>query len=54
MLIEKIIEFKWRGPRPPDRTCTPITAYFHTKTKISEKTSSSGILFTAKILQEAM
>ena len=37
MLIKQIIEFKWRGPGPPGRTCTRITAYFHDKTKISEK-----------------
>ena len=31
MLIELIIEFKWKGPRPPGRTCTPNTGYFHDK-----------------------
>ena len=30
MLIEQIIEFQLRGPRPPGRTCTSITGYFHT------------------------
>ena len=25
MLIEQNIEFELRGPRPPGRTCTPIT-----------------------------
>ena len=35
MLIEQIIEFKWREPGPPGRTGTPIAAYFHNKTKIS-------------------
>ena len=34
MLIKQIIEFKLRGHGPPGRTCTPITAYFHDKTKI--------------------
>ena len=33
MLIEEIIDFEWRGPEPPNRTCTPITAYFHDKWK---------------------
>ena len=35
MLIEQIIELQLRGPRLPGRTCTPITDYFHDKTKIS-------------------
>ena len=34
MLIEQIIEFKLRGLGPLNRTCTPITGYFHVKTKI--------------------
>ena len=25
MFIKQIIEFQLRGPRPPSRTCTPIT-----------------------------
>ena len=37
MLIEEIIQFKWRGPGPPGRTCTPTTAYFPEKAKISEE-----------------
>ena len=37
MLIKQIIEFEWRGPRPLGRTCTPITAYFHDKPKISKE-----------------
>ena len=37
MLIEQIIEFEWRGYGPPDRTCTPMIAYFHDKTKISKE-----------------
>ena len=37
MLIEKIIEFEWRGLEPLDRTCTLTTGYFHVKTKISIK-----------------
>ena len=35
--FEQIIEFEWRGPWPPGLTCTPITVYFHDKTKISNK-----------------
>ena len=41
------------GPGPPGRTCTPIPRYFHDKTKISNK-PFSGLLFTAKILHEAV
>ena len=37
MLIEQIIELQLRGPGPPDQTCTPITGYFHDKTKISKQ-----------------
>ena len=37
MLIEQIIEFELRVPKPPGRTFTPITGYFHDKTKISQK-----------------
>ena len=37
MLIEQIIEFEWRGPGLSGNTCTPATAYFHDKTKISKK-----------------
>ena len=33
--VEPIIEFELRVPGPPDRTCTPVTGYFHDKTKIS-------------------
>ena len=34
MLIKQIMEFQLRGPKPPDRTCTPITGLLHDKTKI--------------------
>ena len=55
MLIEQIIEFQLRDSGPPGRTCTSTTGQLHDKTKISVKQkSSSGLLFTAKILQEAM
>ena len=37
MLIEQIIELQLRGPGPPGGTCTPITSYFHDKTKISKE-----------------
>ena len=37
MLIERIIERQLRGPSLPGRTCTPITDYFHDKTKISKE-----------------
>ena len=37
MLIEQIIEFKLRGLRPLNRTCTPTTGYFQVKTKISKE-----------------
>ena len=55
MLIEQMIEFELRGAGPPSRTCTPMTGYFYDKTKISKEIdkSSSELLFTAKILQEA-
>ena len=36
MLIEQIIEFQWRGSRPPGRT-SPVTGYFLYKTKISKE-----------------
>ena len=35
MLIKEIFEL--RGPGPPGRICTPITACFHDKTIISEE-----------------
>ena len=37
MLIELIIEFKWKGRGPPGRTCTPTTDYFHDKIGICKK-----------------
>ena len=52
MLIEQI--FDLRGPGPPGRRCTPIISCFHNKTIISKNKFLSGLLFTAKILQEAM
>ena len=37
MLIERIIELQLRGPGPSGEHSTPITGYFHDKTKIFEK-----------------
>ena len=54
MRIEQIIEFQLRGSGPLGRTCTPIIGKLHDKTKISSGKSSNGLLFIAKILQEAM
>ena len=34
-MVEQIIELQLRGPGPLGQTCTPITSYFHDKTKIS-------------------
>ena len=37
MLIEQIIKLQLRGPGPPGLTRTPLTKYFHDKTKISKE-----------------
>ena len=37
MLIEQILKFKLKVGGSPDRTYTPITGYFHDKTKISKE-----------------
>ena len=37
MLIELIIEHQLRGPGARGRTCTPITGYFHDKTKVPKE-----------------
>ena len=37
MLIELIIDFKWKESGPPGRTCTPTTGYFHDKICICKK-----------------
>ena len=37
MLIKQTIELQLRKPGPPDQTCTPITGYFHDKTKTSKE-----------------
>ena len=52
MLDEQIIELK--GPGPPGRISTPITGCFHDKRKISKENNLTGLLFTSKILHEAM
>ena len=49
MLIEQI-EFELKGSGLPGRKCTPATGYFYGITKMS----SSGLLFTAKILHKVM
>ena len=54
MLIEQIIEFKFRGSRPPGRTCPSTTGYFYDETKNLRGKSSTGFLFTVKILHETM
>ena len=53
MLIEQNIKFELRGPGPSSRTCTPVTGKFHKNKNLKGK-SSSGLLFTVKILDEAM
>ena len=45
MLIEQIIEFELRGPRPPGRTYTPITGKFHDKAKSLRKIFEWIIIF---------
>ena len=54
MFIEQIIKFDMRGPKPRGRTCTANTGYFYDKPKISKGKSSIRLLFTAKVLHEAM
>ena len=53
MLIEQIIEFGLRKQGLLDDTCTPKLVILMTTQKSLER-SSSGLLFTAKIMQEAM
>ena len=45
MLIEKIMEFEWRGLGLLDRTCTLTTGYFHVKTKISQESFEWIIIY---------
>ena len=52
MLLEQMIEFEFRGPKSHGRICTPTTGYFHVQNL--QGNSSTGSLFTAKILQEAL
>ena len=52
--LEQIIKFELRGLGPLGRICTSATNYFHDKTKISKENLRVDVLFTAKILQEAM
>ena len=51
MLIEQIIEFKWRGLGPLDRACTFTTGYFHVKTKISREKFRVDYCLLLKYLQ---
>ena len=54
MLIEQLFEL--RGPGPPCSVCTPITGCFHDKTIMFKENTkySTRLLFTTRILQEAM
>ena len=54
MLIEQIIEFQLRLPGPPGRYMYSYNWLTSCQNKNLEGKSSSGLLFTAKILQEAM
>ena len=54
MLIEQIIEFELGGGGFPGCTCIPTTDYFYDKAIIYKERSLRGLLFTAKILEEAM
>ena len=52
MLIEQ--NFELRGPGCLGRICNPITGCFYDKTIISKEKFSTGLLFPAKLLHEAM
>ena len=52
MLIEKIIEFELRGPRPPVIHVLQQLIIFMIYKNLNRK-SSCKLLFTAKILHEA-
>ena len=54
MLIKQIIEFKLKRPGPPGRTCTPITGYFHDKTKISTENLWMDYYYCKNIAEGAM
>ena len=54
MLIEQIIEFELRGPGPFGRACALLLVFFSLQNKNLKRKSSSGLLFSAKTLQEAM
>ena len=45
MLIEQIIKFELRGPRPPNRTCAAESGYFHDKTKVSKANNTQVIIY---------
>ena len=52
MLMEQ--EFELCGPGHPGRTCTPTTGNFYDKTKFRRNIFEWIVLFSFKILQEAM
>ena len=54
MLIEQIIEFQLRGPGPIGRPLYSYNWLISWPNKNLLGKSTSGLLFTAKILQEAM
>ena len=53
MLIKQIIAFEWRGPGPAGCTCT-LQLIISRRNKYLKAKSSIGLIFTAKILQEAI
>ena len=53
MLIEQIIEFQLRGPGDLWQYMYSYSRLFLRQNKNLQKKSSSGLLFTAEILQEA-
>ena len=56
MLIEQIIEFELKGPGPLNRTCPKLVIFVTKQKSFKEdlRVDFTGLLFTAKILQEAM
>ena len=54
MLMKQIIKFQLRGPGPPGCRRVLYHWLFPWQNKNFEEKSSSGFLFTAQILQEAI
>ena len=50
-MIERIIELRLRGPGPLGERVTPITGYFHNKTKISKENLSVDCYLLLKCSQ---